>query len=499
LREVVEDDVSAYAELILECPRKFVDELGFIIAHTATPVLRAMTGTIDLNDPECEYDEEILLEHVKEHYELNGKLNYATIVEKKDHTTIRYVTGEGTEMELPRDVYYWYVVHPRCRYEAPGYTHEDYWREYLRYDDRYNGSLVDAVKDAENVHEAVYRLTEWVAAFMDFGYESTDKTPIEIYDLHYGSCGVHSVLTNALGRAVFIPTRLANNWGEDHVWNEFYDDVENGTWHHWDITGPNIDDPESYERDWGKDISTVWSIRGDDYVYVVTEKYTPTCDLTITVVDREGRPVDGACVVMESEYFVRTNPLYWPVPTISLWNYTDNNGECRFTIGENHYTIDVMSAIGNYHRGYPDMDPLLPTGSYHAVEGTSDHLTCMIDGLMPDDFRGDNVGGIDGDLVKVEFTVEKGEVHAQSIITYPDDTCVIEANPYPADVEGEIDFFVCDAVNFESYRKGYDFNCYEAMNNVGEGKVSIPEGDWYLVWCNGDSIGTSEYIDVRVE
>jgi len=261
-KEAVEEDVQTYAELILECPGFGVDEVGFIIAHTAVPVLRAMSGTIELNDPECDYDPGILIDHVEEHYRLKGKLKYADIKEKDDYTTIRYRNGNGEMKELPRDVYYWYVVHPRCRYEVPGSTHGDFWRDYLRYDDQYGKSLVDVVKDAETIHEAVYHLTDWMAGYMDFGYDTTDKTPIEIYDIHYGSCGEHSVLTNALGRAVFIPTRLANNWGEDHVWNEFYDAVENGSWHHWDTTGPNIDDPESYERDWGKDISTVWSHRG---------------------------------------------------------------------------------------------------------------------------------------------------------------------------------------------------------------------------------------------
>jgi len=498
LREEVVDDVETYAELILESPGYCADELGFIVAHTSTPVLRAMSGTIDLNDPECEYDARILLEHVEEHYELQGKLDYADIVEKEDYTTIRYIDGENETKELPRDIYYWHVVHPRCRYEAPGYTHGDFWREYLRYDDQYGMSLVDVVKDAPNIHLAVYRLTDWFAGFMDFGYESTDKTPIEIYDLHYGSCGEHSVLTNALGRAVFIPTRLANNWGEDHVWNEFYDDVSNGSWHHWDTTGPSIDDPERYERGWNKDISTVWSQRGDDYVYGITEPYTPTSRVTIKVVDRGGQPVDGACVVMESEFFVRNNPMYWPVPTISFWNYTDTDGKCVFEIGENYYTIDVMSEIGNYHRGYPDLNEYSPTGSYHAEEGRVEELTCAIDGRMPEDTRGDSIGTRNGEYFEISFDVKRAQVHAQSIITYPDDTVVIEGNPYPVVVEGTIDFFVCDEENFQLYLQGYGFDCFWKMNNARNGHVRIPKGDWYIVFSNDDTLNTAKYLEVEV-
>jgi len=499
VKEVVMDDVLTYANLILEAPEYCVDELSFIVAHTSVPVLWAMTGTMDLKDPECEYDPDILLKHVVEHYKLKGKLRYADLIEKGDYTTIQYINGEGEKKEMPRDVYYWYVVHPRCRYEAPGYTHGDFWREYLRYDDKYGKSLFDVVKDAENIHQAVYKLTKWMSGFMDFGYNTTDKTPIEIYDIHYGSCGEYSILTNALGRAVFIPTRLANNWGEDHVWNEFYDEVSNGTWHHWDTTVPAIDDPEMYERDWGKDISTVWSIRGDDYAYGITEKYTPTCRLTITVVDRNGTPVDGACVVMESEYFVRHNPYYWPVPTISFWNYTDQDGKCTFELGENYYTIDVMSEIGNFHRGYPNLDEHNPLGSYHAVEGRVEKITLTIDGTMPNRGEGQKETKPQGKEFEISFKLKLGVVKAQSIITYPDDSCVIEGNPYHQKVEASLEVFVCDENNFERFLKGYDFKCVVKMNNVMEGKVVLPKGEWYLVFSNVGSLGTVKEIDVWEE
>ncbi len=507
LKEYYDDDIIAYADLINEAPRKCVDELGFIIAHTNADVLRAMSGTIDLGDPECTYDPGILLDHVEEHYRLNGELRYAGIREKDDYTTLWYITGEGEEKELPRDDYYWYVVHPRCRYEAPGYTHGDYWREYLRYDEQYanefGANLVDAVKDAENIHDAVYALTRWMDAFMDFGYDSHDKTPIEIYDLHYGSCGEWSIITNALGRAVFIPTRLGNDWAEDHVWNEFYDDVENGTWHHWDTTGPNIDDPESYERDWGKDISAVFSYRGDDlvYEYGVTEKYTDTAHITVRVRDRNGDPVDGACVVMQSEYFVRNNPAYMPAPMISIWNYTDESGECEFDLGNNYYTIDVMSEIGTYHRGYPNLLAGTPGGSYRVVEGQDDTIAITIDGEMPErPAMGDQQIAKKGD-VSVKIELMDVNVVAQSIVSYPDDTVVITGNRYPQPVEGTIEVFVCDQNNFERYMAGLDFDYTESVM-VSRGtpeEFTLPGGDWYVVLCNRYCLGTERVVEISIE
>jgi len=505
LKEYYEDDLIEYAGLINFAEKKFVDELAFIIAHTNVDVLRAMTGTIDLNDPECTYDAAILLDHVEEHYKLKGQLKFADIREKGDYTTLWYINGEGEKKELPRDVYYWYVVHPRCRYEAPGYTHGDFWREYLRYDeqyanDTYGRNLVDAVKDAKNIHDAVYALAAWMDSFMDFGYDSHDKTPIEIYDLHYGSCGEWSIIKNAMGRSVFIPTRLANDWAEDHVWNEFYDDVENGTWHHWD--GSNIDNPECYERDWGKDISAVFSYRGDDlvYEYGVTKKYTGTAHITARVRDRDGEPVDGAGVIMQSEFFVRNNPTYMPAPMISIWNYTDENGECEFDLGENYYTIDVMSEIGTYHRGYPNLVAGSPGGSYHVDEGQDDIIEMTIDGRMPQRPTIKEMHAAKNGDVKVRVELKEVNVVAQSIVSYPDDTVVITGNRYPQPVEGTIEVFVCDENNLERYMAGLDFD-YAKSVIVTKGtpkEFALPDGDWYVVLCNRYCLGTQREVVVSI-
>ena len=503
VKEYQDEDVIIFADLINSAEKRYVDELAFIIAHTNENVLRAMTGTIDLNDPECTYDAGILLDHVEEHYKLKGKLAYADIREKGDYTTLWYISGDGVKKELPRDVYYWSVVHPRCRYEVPGYTHGDFWREYLRYDEQYANefgtNMVEAVKDSPNIHDAIYDLTKWMSVFMDFGYDTTDKTPIEIYDAHYGSCGEYSILRNAMGRALFIPLRLANDWGEDHVWNEFYDDVENGTWHHWDGMA---DDPMVYERDWGKEISAVWTQRGDDFIheYGVTEKYTDTAHITMRVLDRNGDPVDGACIIMESEFFLRKNPQYWPIPTIAIWNYTDENGESEFDLGGNNYTIDVMSEIGTYHRGYPNLVQESPLGSYRVIEGQDDTLTMTIDGEAPQRPSISKIS-VPGTGTKVSIELKTAEVIAQNIATFPDDTLIISGNRYPQPTQATLDVFVFDERNFQRFMAGYDFDCtlQDKIPVTERMEYNLPDGDWYVVCCNRYSLGMEKEVVVTVE
>lgn len=502
VKEYDDEDIITFSQLINGAEKRYVDELAFIIANTNENVLRAMTGTIDLNDPECTYDPGILLDHVEEHYKLKGQLAYADIMEKGDYTTLWYISGEGEKKELPRDVYYWSVVHPRCRYEVPGYTHGDFWREYLRNDDQYSNefgaTMLEAVKESQTIHDAIYDLTKWMSVFMDFGYDTTDKTAIEIYDAHYGSCGEYSILRNAMGRSLFIPVRLANDWGEDHVWNEFYDDVENGTWHHWDGMA---DDPMVYERDWGKDISAVWTQRGDDLVHEhgVTEKYTDTAHITARIEDRNGDPVDGACVVMQSEYFLRNSPNYWPAPTIAIWNYTDENGECEFDLGGNYYTIDVMSEIGTFHRGFPNLAEGTPFGSYRVVEGHDDTVVMSIDGEVP---QRPGMGGVStsGTGRSVSIELATAEVVAQNIATFPDDTLIITGNRYPQPTSATIDVMVCDKNNFGRFMAGYDFDCaiQDTIAVTESREYDLPEGDWYVVICNRYCLGMEKEIVVTI-
>ncbi|PKK86031.1 MAG: hypothetical protein CVT48_02955, partial [Thermoplasmata archaeon HGW-Thermoplasmata-1] len=338
------DYVEAYSELILSAEENHVDEVAFVIAHTASNVLRAMIdGPYDKGG--IDYGAEVLLDNVRELYEATELLPYARLVEKKDKTTLSMLGRDGSWSEMDAEMYYWYVVHPRCRFEAPCYYNGGFWRNYLLHDDQYGASLYDYVAEANDFYDAILRAHNWTRLFFEWGEESSDKLPQEPYDANYGSCGEWSIFGVALGRTLLIPTRLANDWGEDHVWNEFYAD---GEWHHWDINGelPNaIDHPRIYEDNWGKTVSTIWSIRGDDLPYAIPEKYTDTASIKVKVVDNDEdmTPLAGACVVALSEWAVDVG--YDSVPWITFWNFTNEKGECGFCLGENNYTF-IVSASG---------------------------------------------------------------------------------------------------------------------------------------------------------
>lgn len=133
-------DQEAYGQALLSIsdPR-LIDEVAFSIAHSSVRIL--MSGAPDLYVRNAE-----LL------YQIADEIPYAEIVDHGDpasdpnfYSTVRYRTVRGGEMgqyELPLDIYYWYVAHPKLPEENPSRSSDagdgDFacgylWREYLFY------------------------------------------------------------------------------------------------------------------------------------------------------------------------------------------------------------------------------------------------------------------------------------------------------------------------------------------------------------------------------
>jgi hypothetical protein len=102
---------SSYAMAIVSAEPRIVDELAFSIAHSAVEALRASNPGL-------------YLENARSLYENDQYIDYAQIVDYADCSTIRYTVNESgrhVSYELPGDIYYWYIVHPRITDEMPTY------------------------------------------------------------------------------------------------------------------------------------------------------------------------------------------------------------------------------------------------------------------------------------------------------------------------------------------------------------------------------------------
>ena len=129
-----------YGQLLLSIsdPR-LIDEVAFTIAHSSKSILSS-------SDPD------LYVVNAEFLYQVDPEIAYADIIDYGEagvdpdyYSTILYtsiVSGATVQYELPLDIYYWYVVHPKLGDENPSMnptltertsTYGYLWREYLFY------------------------------------------------------------------------------------------------------------------------------------------------------------------------------------------------------------------------------------------------------------------------------------------------------------------------------------------------------------------------------
>ncbi|RJP76727.1 MAG: T9SS C-terminal target domain-containing protein [Candidatus Zixiibacteriota bacterium] len=349
------------AEEILNAPDPLVDEIAFQAAHIAPEIIG---GAMFL---------ELLRENAEYVYLADSALDYVQIVDygasgDDDYwSTARYrvveESGDTVEVEIDREIYYWYLVHPKLSDEMPTYINPAngeiaappdgvFWRTYFwtHADSGYShlSQELDGcpvlwahrVNTAGSSNGAVGLVNDWVNEAMNWAVgPERPIQPVRIYALHQGYCGEHSDITAAAGRTALIPTVCTIAFCEDHTWNEFWD----RDWIHWEPVNNMVNSPLSYENGWGKVFASVINFRGDGFVWGVTERYSEgLCTLTITVRDSCGKPVDGEKVALKST--MTGGGQYY-----TTWSVTDAEGQATLTLGDNRpFYVRVSGPLGAY-------------------------------------------------------------------------------------------------------------------------------------------------------
>jgi|GEM_PF-885081 len=408
-----EDDpgaVDAYVKELQNCKLEYQDEIAFCIGHTSPEVLRVMVRMGQAG---------IFARNAKAIYDIAPKLSsYVEIIEHDGWTTCSYRTG-GSRMELPRDDYYWYVVHPRILYEVPvainsswwdktpeqyGITREQwwqhneniylnqekasFWREEMTTDTSFGESFVNLAANADSLEKArekMHNLLYPTGNFEKdprhniFGYLTNDLFPWLIFKKAYGSCGEQSIMHCAVSRTLLIPCMVVVDRGEDHQWNETW---MAGEWHHVEPSGDgkSYDQPWVYEVGWGKTVSDITSWRGDDNhfstiptVYKTKPNdrptvlsYTETGKVVFKITDSNNKPVEAALISVRSGWNGANSA--------ANWEYTNFQGICTFNLGfEPYYIVDCVTPYGI-------------TGLSRLVikEGQTYNITLQVPGIQPE-------------------------------------------------------------------------------------------------------------------
>ncbi|MFZ1948159.1 MAG: FlgD immunoglobulin-like domain containing protein [bacterium] len=485
------------AGVILAAEDPIVDEVAFAVAHTAPGVLQAAS-----------FHTELLTENADYVYANAAYLDYADIMDYGSaaaggdyYSTLRYRTaaaGETLEVTLPRERYYWDVVHPKVTDEFPTYIDPStgvpadpptgkFWRDFLfAYADSGYPVLKDQLAGCLTLWEgnvdsrtngAVGILTQWILDVMDFGSGAERPIqPVRIYRKHLGRCGEHADITAAAARAALIPTNSASAMDNDHTWNEFWD----RRWIAWEPVNVYVDSPWHYEG-WGMEFLGAFDWRGDDGVWTVTERYTPACTLTVSVTDSSGCPIDGAQVTIAR----KTDTITY---IESTWGSTDHTGTCTFVLGDSESVYArIDSDLGTIPPG-PLFKPVVsPTvaGEHYTWNRILPNRRPSLPALP----ASPPVGG------DIEYRLDIAWEAADEFIYGANR---IDGHTFSDHLAGgAVEFFICDQPNYELYAASDTFWAFEIAEDACGGSVAfeVPTYDVYhVIFSNQEHVVGSQAV-----
>ncbi len=229
------------------------DEVAFAIAHTSPEVLRY-----------AYFHPELLVVNAELIYAYDPELSYVELVDEGEpgvdadyYTTATYLVEEDGSVvarTIDKEIYYWYVTHPRLEDELPwfldAWTSGDpvspddgmFWREFLwdrAADECPDGQSCVLLQDYLTIADTVWKgkaetrddngaigeITQYVWDAIDFGAgHERPVQPSRIYTVGAGNCGEHADLSCAAARTGLIPCRNVGARSNDHTWSEFWDD-----------------------------------------------------------------------------------------------------------------------------------------------------------------------------------------------------------------------------------------------------------------------------------
>jgi hypothetical protein len=542
-------DPEPYADLLLNSSKQYADEIAFSIA--CCPGGRVPSA-------------DLLKENAESLYEHDQWIQYADIIESDDgagnySSTIRYTVLEnGTEkqIDLPISIYYWYIVHPKITTEDVDAAYGSLWRDYLfEHNDlgypllkeklstvrylwdctsyyQFGGRLwSDCIKQHPTAIEAV---SYWIGKTVP--YPAVGDRPGQscvIAHEHNGWCGELQQIAVAAQRAALIPSVGACNVGEDHVWREFYERGwhENDNW--WSDTGGAVDEPDVYAYGWGKNMSAIYQWRGDGIILDDTARYIhPEDRITVSFDVKDGflQPVDGARVIVLvkgpkditwiKNFFWETIQGFWDklpeflkgkilsflferfkerfnqIPdgingvTITTWNYTDSDGRCSFELGKNCEYLFLIQQ-GNLKKPWQlARHNILRTLNTHADK---EFKIILLDAsYKPQRITSQEMPSGDCQF-HLSFTSSAYQLQKH----------FINDGIGRQETLGKIECFFVDQENFQRYKDGKRFTCYnllEAENTTFS--VSAPSQDWFLLFRNPTRqtyVVVDFFLDVAVQ
>jgi len=271
-----------------------------------------------------------------------------------------------------------------------------------------------------------------------------------------------------------IPVMYSNN----HKINEFWD----RRWIAWEPVGPHIDNPGIYEN-WGWDIASAFNWRGDSYIWDTTEKYSEVCTLNVNMADKNGNPVDGARIKIDSSPCVG-----WGATA----GWTDYFGQKQFLLGGSRtYTAQITSIIGDFPK--IESDTVITNSMFDFSYNWNVSLPGALNKL---DITQDTLPGMEiGEYrIVVEYEVPHEILYGENL----DDNNRFSKSNSP----GHLDFFICNEENYKKYILDKNFKAFEIHHNSSGDSINfiLPTSDaLYVVFSNEDKAVITQELQGNIK
>lgn len=509
---------AKWAEVILSANDPYIDEIAFCIAHLSPQYLKSSFAFTQLlvRNVELIYQHDQVLDYVE-------VIDYGTSQNDPDYySTTKYRKAkylDTLEVEVPRDIYYWYIVHPKISDEIPAfidpdiiesnYSHSNnimspengyFWRDFLlNHNDPGYALLKDLLKECKIVWNqfggslpgadpAINVLSRWLSRSMTFtSNEERPHQPVRIYRKHIGRCGEYSDMRAAIARAALIPAATVASSSTDHAWNEFWDQ----NWIHWDDA---IDDPYMYlGSGWNKKFGSVFRWRSDGCLIPVTDRYTrEQATIHIYALDRNDNPIDGARIIL---YTTGLDGTIW----FDTYGVTDNQGKASFIVGtERPYHAKMQCDYGNVPAG--DSSHLLRVVSNSQVDREYS-VSMTIDAEKPA-FLGEDIGVPQFEnerfYLRIEFDMPFQILRGTDLF----DDLEKNASQFIQQPAGVTNFIMMDEQNYQNFTSGNAFQGFHTSYQTDSDTVGFEfdgSSDWYCVFDNSTALHTSQHLTGTVQ
>ncbi|MCF7792399.1 MAG: T9SS type A sorting domain-containing protein [Candidatus Cloacimonetes bacterium] len=491
-----------------------IDEIAFAIAHSSVQFLSS-----DFCYPEL-FDYNAMLLFVADlNLDFVQIVDYGTsTTDENYYSTAKYwkidENGDTVEFEIPKEIYYMYIVHPKITDAISSYvdpeivednnTHQNnivappvgrFWRDFLfnqadmNYPvlrDELSGISVLWDESGGTTDTAINKVTNWINASMSFtsNYERPHQ-PVRIYRKHFGRCGEYADLTSAAARSALIPCSSVLSYSGDHTWNEFW----NEGWIMWEPVNGYINIPLVYENGWGKVFGSVFEIRSDGLLLPVTDRYSEEhATITVYAEDINGNPIDGAKIILK---------ITDPGLVYDNFGYTDEDGKYVFIVGEGRsFYARMESSIGDDPVN-PDEYSLLIDNT---INGEEYEYVFIADGEMPNIEYTQIPTPADPEQdyqMVFEYDVLKQIIHGDFIFDDIDDT-----EFYAAKDGGVVNFFMTDDLYYQIYTMGGNFETFNEILEMQSGSASfdVPTNEsWYGFWDNFNNLNNPVWLSGSVK